>query len=153
MSIERGAKVGPVGRRFDIVPPLQDQRARVAARVLTSIYPNMYIARDQIAFLDKGSEDGLQPGTSAVRLAQGRQLARQLDHRFADDTRAHADQFARAGRRRRHAHGRRRRRNSRKIRVAELRVLRTEKYSSIAIVTQSKREVVSGDLAVSRPGE
>ena len=37
--------------------------------------------------------------------------------------------------------------------VAELRVLRTEKYSSIAIVTQSQREVVSGDLAVSRPGE
>ena len=37
--------------------------------------------------------------------------------------------------------------------IAELRVLRTEKYSSIALVTESKREVVSGDLAVSRPGE
>ena len=37
--------------------------------------------------------------------------------------------------------------------VAQIRVLRAEKYSSIAIVTQSKRELVSGDLAVTRPGE
>ena len=37
--------------------------------------------------------------------------------------------------------------------IAELRILRTEKYSSIALVTASKREVVSGDLAVTHPGE
>ncbi|HET7544484.1 MAG TPA: LysM peptidoglycan-binding domain-containing protein, partial [Polyangiaceae bacterium] len=51
--VERGAMVGPVGRRFDVVPPLKTS-AKVSARVLTSIYPNVYIARDQIAFLDKG---------------------------------------------------------------------------------------------------
>src|SRR6478609_5962290 len=55
--IERGASVGPVGRRFDVVPPLKTS-AKVSARVLTSIYPNVYMARDQIAFLDKGARTG-----------------------------------------------------------------------------------------------
>jgi len=36
--------------------------------------------------------------------------------------------------------------------VAELRVLRAERWSSLALVTQSKREVVPGDLAVAKPG-
>src|SRR5450432_3280964 len=68
--IERGAKIGPVGRRFDIVPPRKTS-AQVATRVLTSIYPNVYIARDQIAFLDKGSEDGLQPGSRLFVVRKG----------------------------------------------------------------------------------
>ena len=37
--------------------------------------------------------------------------------------------------------------------VAELRVLRTEKYSSIALVTESRSGAVPGDLAVSRVGQ
>src|SRR5450432_3959940 len=68
--IERGAKIGPIGRRFDIVPP-RKTAARVATRVLTSIYPNVYIAQDEIAFLDKGSEDGLQPGSRLFVVRKG----------------------------------------------------------------------------------
>jgi hypothetical protein len=37
--------------------------------------------------------------------------------------------------------------------VAELRVLRTEKYSSLAIVIESLREVEPGDVAISLPGK
>ena len=37
--------------------------------------------------------------------------------------------------------------------VAELRVLRTEKYSSLAIVVESIREVEPGDIAVSLQGK
>ncbi|HEY0466264.1 MAG TPA: LysM domain-containing protein, partial [Polyangiaceae bacterium] len=149
--IERGALVGPVGRRFDVVPPLKTS-AKVAARVLTSIYPNVYIARDQIAFLDKGSEDGLLQGSRLFVLRKGdswraslataskmttrRMLINSPEEAGAEDTPIHGDneKFP-------------------EDTVAELRVLRTEKYSSIALVTESKREVVSGDLAVSRPGE
>jgi hypothetical protein len=36
--------------------------------------------------------------------------------------------------------------------VAELRVLRIEKHSAIALVTQSRREVIPGDRAVSVVG-
>jgi hypothetical protein len=149
--IERGALVGPVGRRFDVVPPLKTS-AKVSARVLTSIYPNVYIARDQIAFLDKGSEDGLQQGTRLFVLRKGdswraslttaskmttrRMLINSPEEAGAEETPIHGDndKFP-------------------EDTIAELRVLRTEKYSSIALVTESKREVVSGDLAVSRPGE
>jgi hypothetical protein len=149
--IERGAKIGPVGRRFDIVPPRKTTTA-VATRVLTSIYPNVYIAQDQIAFLDKGSEDGLQPGsrlfvvrkgdswraslTTGSPMTRARALINSPVPAAAEDTPTDGDE-----------------RKFPVESVAELRVLRTEKYSAIAIVTQSQREVVSGDLAVSRPGE
>ena len=149
--VERGAMVGPVGRRFDVVPPLKTS-AKVSARVLTSIYPNVYIARDQIAFLDKGSEDGLLQGsrlfvlrkgdswraslTTASKMQRRRMLINSPEEAGSEDTPMDGDddKFP-------------------EDTVAELRVLRTEKYSSIALVTESKREVVSGDLAVSRPGE
>ena len=36
--------------------------------------------------------------------------------------------------------------------VAELVILRAEKYSSIALVTQSRQELVPGDVAVSQVG-
>lgn len=149
--VERGALVGPVGRRFDVVPPLKTS-AKVSARVLTSIYPNVYIARDQIAFLDKGSEDGLLQGsrlfvlrrgdswraslTTASKMTTRRMLINSPEQAGAEDTPIHGDNDKFPD-----------------DTVAELRVLRTEKYSSIALVTESKREVVSGDLAVSRPGE
>jgi hypothetical protein len=149
--IERGAKIGPIGRRFDIVPP-RKTAARVATRVLTSIYPNVYIAQDEIAFLDKGSEDGLQPGsrlfvvrkgdswraslTTGSPMTRARALINSPEPADAEDTPTDGDE-----------------KKFPEESVAELRVLRTEKYSSIAIVTQSQREVVSGDLAVSRPGE
>jgi LysM domain-containing protein len=149
--VERGALIGPVGRRFDVVPPLKTS-AKVAARVLTSIYPNVYIARDQIAFLDKGSEDGLLQGSRLFVLRKGdswraslataskmttrRMLINSPEEAGAEETPIHGDndKFP-------------------EDTIAELRVLRTEKYSSVALVTESKRELVSGDLAVSRPGE
>lgn len=149
--IERGAKVGPVGRRFDVVPP-RKTAAKVATRVLTSIYPNVYISQDQIAFLDKGSEDGLQPGSRLFVLRKGdswrtslttgspmtsqRALINSPEWADAEDTPKDGDE-----------------RKFPEESIAELRVLRTEKYSSIAIVTQSQRELVSGDLAVTRPGQ
>jgi len=149
--IERGAKIGPVGRRFDVVPPLKT-KANVSTRVLTSIYPNVYIAQDQIAFLDRGSEDGLVPGsrlfilrkgdtwraslTTGSHMTRDRVLINSPEPAEVEDTPTNGDE-----------------RKFPENTVAELRVLRTEKYSAIAIVTQSHREVVAGDLAVSRPGE
>ncbi|HKO46786.1 MAG TPA: LysM peptidoglycan-binding domain-containing protein, partial [Polyangiaceae bacterium] len=123
--VERGALVGPVGRRFDVVPPLKTS-AKVAARVLTSIYPNVYIARDQIAFLDKGSEDGLLQGSrlfvirkgdswraslaTASKMTTRRMLINSPEEAGAEETPIHGDndKFP-------------------EDTVAELRVLRTEK--------------------------
>ena len=149
--VERGAKVGPVGRSFDVVPPVKTN-AKVSTRVLTSIYPNVYVARDQIAFLDKGSEDGLAQGNrlfvirrgdtwrsslvTASKMTRRRMLINSPESGDYEDTPldGNPDKFP-------------------DDTIAELRILRTEKYSSIALVTESKRELVSGDLAVSRPGQ
>jgi nucleoid-associated protein YgaU len=149
--IERGAKIGPVGRRFDIVPPVKTN-AKVSARVLTSVYPNVYIARDQIAFLDHGSEDGLQPGTNLYVIRKGDTWRQSLtSHSPFDRTRMLINSPEWAGSEQTPTDG-----DESKFpedTIAEIRVLRTEKYSSIALVTGSKREVVSGDLAVTRPGQ
>ena len=149
--VERGAKVGPVGRRFDVVPPVKTS-TQVSARVLTSIYPNVYIARDQLAFLDKGSEDGLVQGsrlfvvrkgdswraslTTSAPMQRRRMLINTPEEAGSEDTPIYSED-----------------QKFPEDTIAELRVLRTEKYSSIALVVESKREVVGGDLALTRPGE
>jgi len=149
--VERGAMIGPVGRRFDVVPPLKTS-AKVHARVLTSIYPSVYISRDQIAFLDRGSEDGLLPGsrlfvlrkgdswraslTTGSKMTRRRMLINTPEEAGSEDTPMRGDES-----------------KFPEDTIAELRVLRTEKYSAIALIVESKREVIAGDLAVSRPGE
>lgn len=149
--IERGALIGPIGRRYDVVSPVKTNN-KVATRVLTSIYPNVYIAKDQIAFLDKGSEDGLAMGNrlfvvrrgdswraslvTAAKDTKKRMLINTPEEAGYEDTPTRGDEN-----------------KFPEDTIAELRILRTEKYSSIALVVASKRELVGGDLAVTRPGE
>ncbi|HXK16909.1 MAG TPA: LysM domain-containing protein, partial [Polyangiaceae bacterium] len=68
--IERGFKIGPVGRSFDVVPP-KPAAKNVQARVLTSLYPHTIMGQNQVVFLDRGSEDGLGQGTRMFILRQG----------------------------------------------------------------------------------
>lgn len=149
--IERGFKIGPVGRRFDVVPPKPASKA-VQARVLTSIYPHEVLGQHQLAFIDRGSEDGLQPGTRLFVLRQGdpwrnslKVASGMLKDRVKIEsskrvevettpTRGEDKQFPSEV-------------------VAELRVLRTEKYSALAVVVESAREVEPGDVAVSLVGK
>jgi hypothetical protein len=149
--IERGAKVGPVTRRFTVTPPHKSS-GRIAARVLTGFYPNVYMSQNQVVFLDHGSDDGLAAGNRLFILRKGDSWraslttgSRMTRDRMRVDTPkwAEVETTPVVG-------------DDNKFPeeiVAELRILNTEKYSSIALVTQSTREVVSGDLAVTRPGE
>jgi len=149
--VERGFKVGPVGRRFDVVPPKPAAKA-VQTRILTSIYPHEVLGQHQLAFMDRGSEDGLEPGTRLFVLRQGdpwrsslKVGAGMLKDRVKIEsskrvevettpTRGEDKEFPSEV-------------------IAELRVLRTEKYSSLAIVIESIREVEPGDIAVSLQGK
>jgi hypothetical protein len=146
--IERGARIGPVRRKFDVVPPLP-ATAHVKARVLTSLYPLVYVAQEQVVFLDRGTEDGLKAGNRLVILRRGDTWRQTLGSKAARD-RMIVDSPGNAEVERTPLPG-----EPEKFpdeAVAELRVLRAEKFSSIALVTQSRREVVAGDLAVARPG-
>jgi hypothetical protein len=148
--IERGALVGPVGRRFDVVPPRRNE-ADVKARVLTSIYPHVYLGQHQLAFLDRGSEDGLVPGNRLFVVRRGDTWRRSLKtttsmarYRLRLDVHERVDYEATP------LEGKEQ--DFPEEIVAELRVLRSEKYSSIALVTAAEREVVSGDRAIARAG-
>jgi hypothetical protein len=148
--IERGAKIGPVGRRLDVVPPRQNQ-VDLWARVLTSIYPHVYMAQNQVIFIDRGSQDGLEPGNRLFVVRKGDSWRRSLDTatQMARD-RVLVDVPESVRIERTPLSG-----DEKKFPeeiIGELRVLRTEKYSSIAIVTVSHREIVAGDRAVARKG-
>jgi hypothetical protein len=148
--IERGAKIGPVGRRFDVVPPRANQ-VSIWARVLTGVYPHVFHGQNQIVFLDKGSEDGLRTGNTLIVVRKGDTWRRSLrttagaakDRVVMDSPRSvdvettplrgDEDKFPPEA-------------------IAELRILRTEKFSSVALVTESSREIIAGDRALARKG-
>jgi hypothetical protein len=146
--IERGARIGPVRRKFDVVPPLPAEK-NVTARVLTSVYPLVYMAQNQVVFLDRGSEDGLKPGNRLAVMRRGDTWRSSLTARMAGD-RMRTDVPENGQVERTPLPGENQ--NFPPEQVAELRVLTTERYSSLAIVTSSKRELVPGDVAFSRAG-
>ncbi|MCA9593010.1 MAG: LysM peptidoglycan-binding domain-containing protein [Myxococcales bacterium] len=148
--IERGAMIGPVGRRFDIVPPKAAKVDRWA-RVLTSIYPHELYGQNQVVFIDRGTEDGLSAGNRLFVVKRGDAWRHTLSTasdsaraRLRTDTpdRARSDATPLKG-------------NEKKFPeeiIGELRILRANKYSSIAVVTVSHREIEPGDRAVARKG-
>jgi hypothetical protein len=145
--IERGARVGPVRRRFDVVPPLPNTK-EVQARVLTSIYPHAYMSQEQVVFLDRGTEDGLNAGNRLLVVRRGDTWRTTLENATRDRVRMDSPENAEIERTPLPGDADKFPEES----VAELRVLRADKFSSVALVVQSKREVSPGDLAVARPG-
>jgi len=148
--IERGAKVGPVGRRFYVVPPT-DSQVDLRARVITSLYPHIIMGGDQVVFIDRGANDGLKPGNRLFIVRRGDSWRRTLvsttimaksrirmevpDQIEIEETPLHGDdeKFPEEV-------------------VAEIRVIRAHRFASLAIVTESREEIEPGDQAVSRKG-
>ena len=148
--IERGAKIGPVRRRFEVVPPVKN-KSLVEARVLNSFYPHVYLGQNQVVFLDRGSQEGLVPGNTLVIFRKGDTWRKSLSTAspmMVDRLKMESPE--RVDVERTPIHG-----DPEKFpeeAVAELRIISTEKLSALALVTQSRREVVPGDRAVARPG-
>jgi hypothetical protein len=148
--IERGARVGPVGRRFQVVPATTAE-ADVVARVLTSFYPHVYLGQNQLVFLDKGSEDGLKPGNRLKALRRGDAWRRGFTASSASArTRVKLDSAQRAPAEQTPLKG-----DEEEFPdeiVGEVRVIHTERYSSVALVTEAKQELIPGDRVVSAAG-
>jgi LysM domain len=149
-AIERGAQVGEVGRRLDIVPP-KAAKSDIWARVLTSTYPHEFYGQNQVVFIDRGTEDGLSAGNRLFVVAKGdvwrsslKTAARTARDRLRLDVpdRAYVEGTPLAGDEKHFPE---------EI-IGELRVLRANKYSSVTMVTVSHREIQPGDRAVSRKG-
>jgi len=105
-----------------------------------------------VVFIDRGSEDGLDPGTRLFVLRQGDSWRSSLNvgnsmlkYRMKIESAKSADVE------RTPTEG-----NDKEFPnevLAELRVIRTEKYSALAIVIEARRELEPGDVAVSLQGK
>lgn len=148
-AIERGDKVGPVGRRFDVVPPVPNDQ-EVAATIAASFEPRELVGQHQLVFLDKGEEDGLRPGNRLFVIRKGdrwRQsltdgtdmAANRVRYELHDVEIEEATDVSRG------------REFPREV-VGELRVLRTEPHTAAALVTFAAFELEPGDQAVARRG-
>lgn len=148
--IERGTKIGSIGRRYVVVPP-KASTVTVWARVLNGIYPHVYWGSQQLVFIDRGSEDGLVAGNRLLVVRRGdtwRQslgtTARSTRYRIRTD---HPDPGEMEP-----TQLKRDETDFPEEVVGELRVVNSQKWSSLAIVTVSQRELVQGDRAVARKG-
>src|SRR5262249_41270255 len=68
--IERGTKIGPVGRKFDVVPPIRSDRD-LEASILASTYPYHFYGQHQVVFLDRGEKDGVKVGMRFFAVMRG----------------------------------------------------------------------------------
>jgi len=145
--VERGAHVGPVGRKFEVVPPIRNEKD-VNANVLASVYPHNFYGQNQVVFIDKGDEDGLKVGNRLFVVRRGDAWRKSLASDVAglrialeSDSPADIEQPPTI-------------RDSRAPMevIGELRVLSVRKHSASCLLTSSTKEVELGDSAVARKG-
>ena len=147
--IERGARIGPIGRRFDIVPP-QRNDADVKAEVLASVYPAQLLRAEPGRLLEQGVERRPEARQPPLHHPPRRRLAAEP----RDERGRRSASRSRATRPRRSRRLPRPKDEGRfpETVVAELRILATRPASSTAMVSMARSEIELGDVAVARKG-
>lgn len=148
--IERGAKIGPLARKVEVVPPRRND-VDVQAHILASVHPNVFYAQYQIAFIDQGEASGLRPGNRLFILRRGDAWRRSLatpgaGHRVSPDNEKPMPPMEKT------PGSRLTEENYPDEYVGELRVVSTKKDTSVCVVTSAKLEIEAYDLAVARKG-
>ncbi len=147
--IERGDKVAPVGRRFEVVPPVPNDR-EVWAHIVSTVEPREIIGQHQVVFIDKGSEHGLRAGNRLFAVDKGdrwresvrygrRMAAHRMDYRLRQAEVKRAPDEGKG-------------KDFPREVVGEIRVVRARKKTSICVVTYSEYEFEQGRLLVARRG-
>jgi LysM domain len=148
--IERGAKVGNVGREHVVIAP-NAAKKNVAARVLTSMYPRELMGQNDVLFIDRGTEDGLTEGNRLFVIRRGDTWRRTLSSSSSEASSSiNVQSDERVEIRRTPLHGDEQ--NFPEEIVAELRVVKAHRYSSLVAVIHSRVELEPGDRAVARAG-
>ena len=136
--IERGYMVAKLNRRFNLVPPKRNEKT-VVARIIASIRPRQLLGEGNVVFLDVGQGHGIQPGNRFFVVRRGdafiEGLVRSPEEmgNVVPVPEYEKDSLP-------------------KEVVAELRVVKVRKETTIALVTQSDTDLVNGDVAEMRPG-
>lgn len=148
--IERGAKVGMLDRTHLIVAP-EPATKNVAARVLTSMYPSVFMSGHDVVFLDRGSDDGLNTGNRLFVIRRGDTWRRTLSTSSDDASSSlnlNTDESIAVSPVPMHGDEN----DFPEEIVGELRVIKTHKQSSLAVVVSASLELKPGDKAVARVG-
>ncbi|MBX3272583.1 MAG: LysM peptidoglycan-binding domain-containing protein [Sandaracinaceae bacterium] len=135
--IERGYRVAPVPRRFDLVPPRVADRDR-ETHVAATLLPLQLQGDQQIVFIPIGSEDGVQPGHRFFLTAAGDRWRAGLsaparEHGALVDPPDEPEAYPAEV-------------------IAEGRVVHVRPSSATLMITRSVREVERGDRAEMRAG-
>lgn len=148
--IERGEKVGPVTRRFEVAPPAASG-VDLEARILASIDPLQIYGQHHVVFIDKGEKDGVRVGQRFFAVRRGDRWQQSLRTagklatqrpRMEDDRPAKVDDLETDV-------------PTDKLpdeTYAEVRVLRVRERTAAALVTASKHELDRSARLVSRKG-
>jgi hypothetical protein len=136
--IERGIFVAKMDRRFDLVTPKRNQ-SNVVARIIASVQPRTLLAYSNVVFLDVGEGRGIEPGNRFFVVRRGdvwleglRTKATDVGN-IAEVPPYDPDLLP-------------------KEVVAELRVVKVRKNTTIAIITRSDIDLAIGDTAEMRSG-
>ncbi len=141
-TIERGAKVGPVTRKFDVVPPVAADK-NLEMTLLASVYPHRVYGNQQVVFVDKGEKDGLKPGHRVFAIQRGDRWAEALPNagalaryrpRVEDDKVAEVDKMPSGPDRDKLPDET----------YAELRIMRVRDHTATAVVVQARYEIERG---------
>lgn len=137
--IERGAMVGPIDRKFDVVPP-KTSDVDLDAAIVGMLYPHAFVAANRVVIIDKGEKDGVKPGHRFFAVKRGddwRQTLKGAGEQLLyqpqteDDADAAEAKVAKGG-------------DEKKFpdeTYAELRILRTREHTATALIVESKHEV------------
>ena len=148
--IERGNKVGPLSRSFQIVPPRRND-SEVQAHVVATLHPNEFFGMHQVVFIDAGEDKGLKVGNRLFVIHRGDAWRNSLatphagDRVSPDDETPMPPMEGTPGSRSDEPH------YPEEI-VAEMRVVAVKKDSATCLVTESHVELEYGDGAVARKG-
>jgi len=136
--IERGMFVAMVDRRFDLVDPKRNA-SNVVAHIIASIQPRRLLSYGNVVFLDVGEGKGIQPGNRFFVVRRGDDWLDTID---AEPTEignvTEVPPYDKE--------------ELPKEVVAELRVLKVRKKTTIAIVTRSDTDLALGEVAEMRVG-
>jgi hypothetical protein len=124
--IERGTLIGPVHRRFDLVPVVPNDRD-IDGHIIAFMDPIILSATHHVVFIDRGSEDGVREGNRFFAVEVRDNYRASLDE--PDDREGYPTEV-----------------------LAELRVIETRAKTSTCLITSAIRELEVGQQLEMRKG-
>ncbi|MDJ0763771.1 MAG: LysM peptidoglycan-binding domain-containing protein [Myxococcota bacterium] len=125
-TMERGTRVGPVHRRFDLIPVVSNDRD-LKGHLIAFLDPTILSATHQVVFIDKGAEHGVREGNRFFAVESRDNWRKSWGE--PDDRKGYPKEV-----------------------LAEIRVVETRPKTSTCLITSAIRELEVGQKVEMRKG-